>query len=244
METSTQSVNVDFGEVSKFDAIASRWWDPSGDFAPLHAINPLRLDFIEQRVGGLRGAKVVDVGCGGGLLSEGMAVRGADVLGIDMAGSALEVASLHALETGVELDYQQITVEELAEKRAGEFDVVTCLEMLEHVPDPASVVTACATLVKPGGHVVFSTLNRNPRSYLFAIIAAEYLLRMLPKGTHDYSQFIRPSELASWGRPAGLVLQELQGISYNPLSRQYRLGQDINVNYLAHFRRSENTDSG
>src|SRR5690625_3903708 len=244
METSTQSVNVDFGEVSKFDAIASRWWDPSGDFAPLHAINPLRLDFIEQRVGGLRGAKVVDVGCGGGLLSEGMAVRGADVLGIDMAGSALEVASLHALETGVELDYQQITVEELAEKRAGEFDVVTCLEKLEHVPDPASVVTACATLVKPGGHVVFSTLNRNPRSYLFAIIAAEYLLRMLPKGTHDYSQFIRPSELASWGRTAGLVLQELQGISYNPLSRQYHLGQDINVNYLAHFRRSENTDSG
>jgi 2-polyprenyl-6-hydroxyphenyl methylase/3-demethylubiquinone-9 3-methyltransferase len=238
MEASKQTVNVDFGEVSKFDAIASRWWDPTGDFAPLHAINPLRLDFIEQR-SGLRGLKVLDVGCGGGLLSEGMAVRGADVLGIDMAGGALEVASLHALETGVELEYRQITVEELAASHAGEFDLVTCLEMLEHVPDPASVIKACATLVKPGGHVVLSTLNRNPRSYLFAIVAAEYLLRMLPKGTHDYKQFIRPSELAAWARAADLSLQELCGISYNPLSRQYRLGQDINVNYLAHFRRNE-----
>lgn len=238
MEASTQAVNVDYGEITKFDAIASRWWDPSGDFAPLHAINPLRLDFIEQRAG-LRGLKVLDVGCGGGLLSEGMAVRGAQALGIDMAGGALEVARLHALETGVELEYQQITVEELAETRAGEFDLVTCLEMLEHVPDPASVIKACATLVKPGGHVVLSTLNRNPRSYLFAIVAAEYLLRMLPKGTHDYKQFIQPAELAAWARAADLSLQELCGISYNPLSRQYRLGQDINVNYLAHFRRNE-----
>lgn len=238
MEASKHTVNVDFSEVSKFDAGASRWWDPTGDFAPLHAINPLRLDFIEQRAG-LRGLKVLDVGCGGGLLSEGMAVRGADVLGIDMAGSALEVASLHALETGAELEYRQITVEELAADHAGEFDLVTCLEMLEHVPDPASVIKACATLVKPGGHIVLSTLNRNPRSYLFAIVAAEYLLRMLPKGTHDYKQFIRPSELAAWGRAADLSLQELCGISYNPLSRQYRLGQDINVNYLAHFRRKE-----
>lgn len=238
METNTPTVNVDYGEISKFDAIASRWWDPSGDFAPLHAINPLRLDFIEQRAG-LRDLKVLDVGCGGGILSEGMAVRGAQVLGIDMAGGALEVARLHALETGVELDYQQITVEELAAERPGEFDLVTCLEMLEHVPDPASVIKACATLVKPGGHVVLSTLNRNPRSYLFAIVAAEYLLRMLPKGTHDYKQFIRPSELAAWARDANLSLQELRGISYNPLSRQYRLGQDINVNYLAHFQRNE-----
>lgn len=238
MEANTQSVNVDYNEVTKFDAIASRWWDPTGDFAPLHAINPLRLDYIEQRAG-LRGLRVLDVGCGGGLLSEGMAVRGADVLGIDMAGAALEVARLHALETGTELEYQQITVEELAEKHPGEFDLVTCLEMLEHVPDPASVINACATLAKPGGHVIMSTLNRNPRSYLLAIVAAEYLMRMLPKGTHDYKQFIRPSELAAWSRAAGLSLQELCGISYNPLSRQYRLGQDINVNYLAHFQRSE-----
>lgn len=237
-ETTTPPANVDPGEITKFDAIAARWWDPEGDFKPLHDLNPLRLDYIERRAG-LRGLKVLDVGCGGGLLSEGMARRGADVLGIDMAGGALEVARLHALETGTELEYRQVTVESLAAEQPGQFDVVTCLEMLEHVPDPSSVIKACATLVKPGGHVVFSTLNRNPRAYLFAIIGAEYMLKLLPKGTHDYKQFIRPSELAGWSRNAGLELRDLCGIQYNPITRQYSLGRDIAVNYLAHFRRNE-----
>ena len=236
--SSARTANINPGEIEKFDALASRWWDPEGDFKPLHDINPLRLDYIESRVGPLRGRKVLDVGCGGGILSEGMAQRGAQVLGIDMAGAALEVASLHALETGVEVEYRQVTVESLAAERHGEFEVVTCLEMLEHVPDPASVIRACATLVEPGGHVIFSTLNRNPRAYLFAIVGAEYLLRLLPKGTHDYSQFIRPSELAAWARPQ-LELQDLRGLSYNPLTRRYSLSRDIGVNYLAHFRRVE-----
>jgi len=236
--SSARTANINPGEIEKFDALASRWWDPEGDFKPLHDINPLRLDYIESRVGPLRGRKVLDVGCGGGILSEGMAQRGAQVLGIDMAGAALEVASLHALETGVEVEYRQVTVESLAAERLGEFEVVTCLEMLEHVPDPASVIRACATLVEPGGHVIFSTLNRNPRAYLFAIVGAEYLLRLLPKGTHDYSQFIRPSELAAWARPQ-LELQDLRGLSYNPLTRRYSLSRDIGVNYLAHFRRVE-----
>ena len=236
--SSARTANINPGEIEKFDALASRWWDPEGDFKPLHDINPLRLDYIESRVGPLRGRKVLDVGCGGGILSEGMAQRGAQVLGIDMAGAALEVASLHALETGVEVEYRQVTVESLAAERLGEFEVVTCLEMLEHVPDPASVIRACATLVEPGGHVIFSTLNRNPRAYLFAIVGAEYLLRLLPKGTHDYSQFIRPSELAAWARPQ-LELQDLPGLSYNPLTRRYSLSRDIGVNYLAHFRRVE-----
>lgn len=236
--SSARTANINPGEIEKFDALASRWWDPEGDFKPLHDINPLRLDYIESRVGPLRGRKVLDVGCGGGILSEGMAQRGAQVLGIDMAGAVLEVASLHALETGVEVEYRQVTVESLAAERLGEFEVVTCLEMLEHVPDPASVIRACATLVEPGGHVIFSTLNRNPRAYLFAIVGAEYLLRLLPKGTHDYSQFIRPSELAAWARPQ-LELQDLRGLSYNPLTRRYSLSRDIGVNYLAHFRRVE-----
>lgn len=231
------AANVNPTEVAKFDAAAYRWWDPEGEFRPLHEINPLRLDYIERRAG-LKDREVLDVGCGGGLLAEGMAVRGARVLGIDMAPTALEVARLHALETGVELEYRQQTVESLAEERPGSFDVVTCLEMLEHVPDPASVIRACATLVEPGGHVIFSTLNRNPRAYLFAIVGAEYLLRLLPKGTHDYSQFIRPSELAAWARPQ-LELQDLRGLSYNPLTRRYSLSRDIGVNYLAHFRRVE-----
>lgn len=236
--SSAPASNVDPSEIEKFDALASRWWDPEGDFKPLHDINPLRLDYIESRAGLLRGQKVLDVGCGGGILSEGMAARGAEVLGIDMAGAALEVAALHALETGIELEYRQVTVESLAAERPGQFDVVTCLEMLEHVPDPSSVIRACATLVKPGGHVVFSTLNRNPRAYLFAIVGAEYLLQLLPKGTHDYKQFIQPAELAAWARPY-LALQDLRGLSYNPLTRHYRLSRDIGVNYLAHFRRDE-----
>lgn len=237
-ESSAQPANVDPGEISKFDALAARWWDTEGDFKPLHDINPLRLDYIERRAG-LRGLKVLDVGCGGGILAEGMAAQGAQVLGIDMAGAALEVARLHSLETGVELEYRQVTVESLAAEQPGQFDLVTCLEMLEHVPDPASVIRACATLVKPGGHVVFSTLNRNPRSYLFAIVGAEYLLKLLPKGTHDYKQFIRPSELAAWSRDAGLTLKDLCGLNYNPLTREYRLGGSIDVNYLAHLQREE-----
>ncbi len=229
------AANVNPTEVAKFDAAAYRWWDPEGEFRPLHEINPLRLDYIERRAG-LKDREVLDVGCGGGLLAEGMAVRGARVLGIDMAPTALEVARLHALETGVELEYRQQTVESLAEERPGSFDVVTCLEMLEHVPDPASVVTACARLVKPGGSVIFSTINRNPKAYLFAIVGAEYLLRMLPVGTHDYAHFIRPSELAAWGRQAGLRLEDVTGMTYNPLTRHYALGRDVDVNYLAHFR--------
>lgn len=231
--------NVDQGEIAKFDSVASRWWDPEGEFKPLHDLNPLRLDYIARRVGGLTGKRIVDVGCGGGLLSEGMAARGAEVLGIDMAPTALQVAELHALETGTALSYRRITVEALAGELSGHFDVVTCLEMLEHVPDPASVIAACAQLVKPGGEVVFSTLNRNPKSYLFAIVGAEYVLKLLPKGTHDFRQFIRPSELDRWAREAGLSLEDLTGISYNPLARTYSLGGDLSVNYLAHFHRPE-----
>lgn len=236
------ATNIDQGEIDKFDSAAARWWDPASEFKPLHDINPLRLDYIE-RGARLRGQRVLDVGCGGGLLSEGMALRGAEVLGIDMAPSALEVARLHALETGLDrplqIEYRQITVEELAAEQPGTFDVVTCLEMLEHVPDPASVIRACASLVKPGGTVYFSTLNRNPKSYLLAIVGAEYLLRLLPKGTHDYRYFIRPAELADWARAAGLTLEDLTGMSYNPLTRAYSLGPDVTVNYLARLRRPE-----
>lgn len=226
--------NVDPQEVSKFERLAARWWDPNSEFKPLHDINPLRLDYIDAHVG-LSGKKVLDVGCGGGILAESMALRGAQVTGIDMGEAPLAVARLHQLESGVEVDYQQTTAEALAEQHAGAFDVVTCMEMLEHVPSPASVIAACARLVKPGGHVFFSTINRNPKSYLFAIVGAEYLLRMLPKGTHDYAKFIRPSELDGWARNAGLGLAELMGLTYNPLSRRYRLGKDIDVNYMAHY---------
>lgn len=235
-QQATPATNVDRGEIAKFDAAASRWWDPEGELKPLHDLNPLRLDYIERRAG-INGRRILDVGCGGGLLSEGMAQRGGKVLGIDMAGSALQVAELHALETGTEVSYRQITVEAHAEQAAGEYDLVTCLEMLEHVPDPASVLRAIGQLVKPGGDVVVSTLNRNPKSYLFAIVGAEYLLKLIPTGTHDYRQFIRPSELAQWARAAGLQLQDLTGISYNPLTRSYGLTSDITVNYLAHFKR-------
>ncbi|HHB13194.1 MAG TPA: bifunctional 2-polyprenyl-6-hydroxyphenol methylase/3-demethylubiquinol 3-O-methyltransferase UbiG, partial [Chromatiales bacterium] len=187
--------NVDPAEISKFEELASRWWDPNSEFRPLHEINPLRLEYIERHAGGLAGRRVVDVGCGGGILAEAMAAKGAEVTGIDMGGSNLEVAKLHLLESGLEVEYRQISAELLAEEKPGHFDVVTCMEMLEHVPDPASVVRACAAMAKPGGTVVFSTINRNPKSYLFAIVGAEYLLHLLPKGTHDYSRFIRPSEL-------------------------------------------------
>ncbi len=226
--------NVDPSEIQKFSELASRWWDRESEFKPLHDINPLRLDYIDRRAGGLAGKRVVDVGCGGGILAESMALKGAEVTGIDMGEAALSVAKLHQLESGAELEYRLTTAEELAAARPGEYDVVTCMEMLEHVPEPASVVAACARLVKPGGHLFFSTINRNPKSYLFAVIGAEYLLGLLPKGTHQYAKFIRPSELESWLRAADLYLQELTGMSYNPLTRGYSLGRDLDVNYLAH----------
>ncbi len=232
----SQYGNLDPQEISKFEELASRWWDPGSEFKPLHDINPLRLDYIDQRAG-LADKQVVDIGCGGGILAESMAARGATVTGIDMGTAPLNVARLHLLESGLQVDYRQMTAEALADEQAGSYDVVTCMEMLEHVPDPASVIRACHDLVKPGGHVFFSTINRNPKSYLFAIIGAEYLLRMLPKGTHEYSKFIRPSELHQWARQAGLGVEDISGMSYNPFTRIYSLGTDIDVNYLMYARR-------
>ena len=229
--------NIDKAEIAKFNALAARWWDPQGEFKPLHDINPLRLEFIAERAP-LEGRKALDVGCGGGLLSEGLAARGADVTGIDLADGALDVARLHLLESGLRVDYRAISAEALAAESPESYDVVTCMELLEHVPDPASLVAACARLVRPGGRVFFSTLNRHPKAYLFAILGAEYVLRMLPKGTHDYAKFIRPSELAHAMRSAGLSLREMTGLSYNPFERRYRLGRDIDVNYLVYAEKT------
>jgi len=228
--------NADPVELEKFSALASRWWDPTSEFKPLHDINPLRLGYVE-RFAPLAGRTVVDVGCGGGVLTEAMARAGATVTGIDLAAPSIDVARLHALESELALEYLHTSAEALAGERPGAFDVVTCMEMLEHVPDPASTVAACARLARPGGHVILSTLNRNPKSYLFAVVGAEYLLKMLPRGTHDYARFIRPSELEAWTLDAGLALDDLTGLQYNPVTRQYRLGPDISVNYLAHARR-------
>jgi len=225
--------NADPAEIAKFEALASRWWDPQSEFKPLHEINPLRLDYIERHAGGLDGKQVVDVGCGGGILAESMAALGAQVTGIDMGEAPLQVARLHGLESGIKVDYHCTTAEDFAGQHPGRFDVVTCMEMLEHVPDPASVIRACRRLVKADGVVFFSTINRNPKAYLLAIVGAEYLLRMLPRGTHDYEKFIRPSELESWARHAGLKLRDLTGMTYNPLSKQYSLDRDLDVNYLA-----------
>jgi 2-polyprenyl-6-hydroxyphenyl methylase/3-demethylubiquinone-9 3-methyltransferase len=225
------SVNADAQELGKFAALAHKWWDRNSEFKPLHDINPLRLDYIDS-IAGLNGKSVLDVGCGGGILSESMHQRGAQVTGIDLGEKALGVARLHQLESGTGVDYRCISVEQLAAERPGSFDVVACMEMLEHVPDPASVVNACASLVKAGGHVFFSTLNRNPKSYLFAVIGAEYLLNLLPRGTHEYEKFIKPSELAGWCRKAGLEVQAPIGMSYNPLSKKYWLGRDVSVNYI------------
>ena len=226
------AINVDHAEVSKFEQLASRWWDPNSEFKPLHEINPLRLDYIDSRAG-LDGKTVLDVGCGGGILAESMAARGAEVTGIDMGEAPLEVARMHLLESGQQVDYRRIPVEELAAAMPAQFDVVTCMEMLEHVPDPASVIAACATLVKPGGQVFFSTINRKPKSYLFAIVGAEYVLRMLPRGTHDFAKFIRPSELTRWSREAGLDTSDITGMTYNPLTGIYKLDpRDVDVNYM------------
>jgi 2-polyprenyl-6-hydroxyphenyl methylase/3-demethylubiquinone-9 3-methyltransferase len=233
---STSQPNVDSAEIAKFDALASRWWDPAGDFRPLHEINPLRLDYIRQRVK-LSGSNIVDIGCGGGILAESMSVYGASVTGIDMAEGPLSVARLHQAESGTQVEYRQMTAEALAEKQPGEFDVVTCLEMLEHVPAPSNVVAACASLVRPGGDIFFSTINRNPKSFLFAIVGAEYVLKLLPAGTHEYEKFIRPSELETWSRHSGLQLQGSIGLHYNPLTGEYSLGDNIDVNYIMHFKR-------
>jgi 2-polyprenyl-6-hydroxyphenyl methylase/3-demethylubiquinone-9 3-methyltransferase len=230
--------NVDQAEIAKFDALASRWWDPAGEFRPLHEINPLRLDYIRQRAK-LHGSNALDVGCGGGILAEAMAVQGASVTGIDMAPGPLAVARLHQAESGTRVEYQQATAEDFANNHARRFDVVTCLEMLEHVPSPSAIVAACARLVKPGGHVFFSTINRNPKSFMFAIVGAEYLLRLLPAGTHEYGKFIRPSELEAWARRAGLEHRGSIGMHYNPITREYSLGENIDVNYLMHFVRAE-----
>ena len=223
--------NADPLELEKFNQLAHRWWDANSEFRPLHEINPLRLEYI-NRIVPLADKAVLDVGCGGGILSESMADLGAHVTGIDLGDKALQVAKLHLLESGKRVDYRKIAVEDLAEEKAGFFDVVTCMEMLEHVPDPASTVRACTQLVKPGGHVFFSTINRNPKSYLFAVIGAEYLLNLLPRGTHDYAKFIKPSELAQFCRNAGLNVTEIIGMSYNPMSKVYSLGKDTGVNYL------------
>lgn len=233
----TVNPNVDDQEIAKFEQLASRWWDPDSEFKPLHDINPLRLDYIDDRVGRLAGKQALDVGCGGGILAESMALRGAQVLGIDMGEAPLAVAQLHRLESGAVLDYQRITAEALAATKSSYFDVITCMEMLEHVPEPASTIRACAQMLKPGGHVFFSTINRNPKSYLFAIIGAEYVLRMLPRGTHDFRKFIRPSELDRWTRDAGLPIQHMIGLHFNPLTRRYWLGPGVGVNYMVHCRK-------
>lgn len=229
--------NVDSAEIAKFEAMASRWWDKNGEFKPLHDINPLRANYIDQH-SPVAGKKVLDVGCGGGILAESLAQRGAEVYGIDMGEAPLQIARLHSLESGVQVNYRRMTAEDLATQEAGQYDIVTCMEMLEHVPDPASVIKACAQLCKSGGHIYFSTLNRNAKSYLFAIIGAEYLLKMLPKGTHEYSKFIRPSELANWIRQADLNLEGMTGMTYNPLTKVYKLvAQDVAVNYMVHTQK-------
>lgn len=228
--------NVDPAEIAKFDAAAPRWWDPDGEFRPLHDLNPARLAYVESRAG-LADRQVLDVGCGGGLLAEGMARRGARVLGIDLAPEALAVARLHAVESGLPVEYRQVAVEELAESAPAGFDVVTCLEMLEHVPDPSAIVAALARIVRPGGHVIVSTINRNAKSFALAIVGAEYVMRLLPMGTHRYARLIRPSELSRWARAAGLELADLAGLEYDPFSRKARVSADVSVNYLAHFLR-------
>jgi 2-polyprenyl-6-hydroxyphenyl methylase/3-demethylubiquinone-9 3-methyltransferase len=230
-----QKLNADEIELKKFSELAHKWWDKSSEFKPLHEINPLRLDYIDGLVE-LKGKRVLDVGCGGGILSESMYFKGADVTGIDLGEKALNVAKLHQLESGAKVHYQLISVEQLATEQPASFDVVTCMEMLEHVPDPSSIVAACAKLVKPGGSVFFSTINRNPKAYLFAVVGAEYILNLLPKGTHDYAKFIKPSELSSWARQTGLTISDMRGMSYNPLTQHYWLGDDVSVNYLIHTR--------
>jgi 2-polyprenyl-6-hydroxyphenyl methylase / 3-demethylubiquinone-9 3-methyltransferase len=236
MITREQTHNVDAAEIAKFEKLASRWWDKNSEFKPLHDINPLRVGFIDSKVN-LVGKRVLDIGCGGGILSEAMAYRGAHVTGIDMGEAPLGVARLHLFESKLNIDYQRISAEEFAAQHPGAFEVVTCLEMLEHVPDPAAIIKSCYDLLQPGGDLFVSTINRNPKAWLFAVVGAEYVLRMLPRGTHDYRKFIRPSELAQWARQTGFVMGELTGMTYNPLTRHYSLGRDVDVNYLLHLKK-------
>ena len=231
-----QPLNIDPAEIAKFETLAARWWDTNSEFKPLHDINPLRLRYIDEHAA-IPGKKILDVGCGGGILSESMARMGASVTGIDMGKAPLSVAKLHALESGLEIDYQHITAEQLAAQQAGTYDIVTCMEMLEHVPDPASVICACARLVKPGGAVFFSTINRNAKAWLLAVVGAEYILNMLPKGTHDYNKFIKPSELDRSARQCELHVHDIIGMTYNPLTKTYQLGRDVDVNYMTFYKR-------
>ena len=231
--------NVDAAEIGRFDALAGRWWDPNGEFRPLHELNPLRLAYLKSQFGALAGARALDVGCGGGLLTESLAREGASALGIDLAPAALEVARLHALESGLGVEYRAVSAEALAAERPAAFDLVTCMEMLEHVPDPSSVIGALATLARPGGSVFVSTINRNLKAFAVAILGAEYLTRTVPRGTHEYARFIRPSELARAARAAGLQLVDATGIEIEPLTRRFRLGRDVGVNYLMHLRRPQ-----
>ncbi len=231
--------NVDAAEIEKFQSIASRWWDPESEFKPLHDINPLRLHYIEQQVGGVAGKRILDIGCGGGILAEALAEGGARVSAIDMAEQSLQVAKMHLHESNLDVDYQLATAEDYADQHAAEFDVVTCLEMLEHVPRPQSVVEAAARLVKPDGWIIFSTINRNAKSFALAILGAEYILGLIPRGTHDYKKLIKPSELASAARNNGLMVSDITGMTYNPISKQYRLGSDIDINYLMACRRDD-----
>jgi len=230
--------NIDLDEVEKFASLAARWWDKDSEFKPLHDINPLRLNYIKEQCGGsLKGKRILDVGCGGGILCESLALEGAEVVGIDLAEAGLEVAKLHLLESGLNVNYQKITAEEFAESNAETFDIVTCMEMLEHVPEPSSIIKSCSKLAKPQGKVFFSTINRNPKSYFFAIVGAEYVLNLLPKGTHNYEKFIRPSEIDRWARRNNLSINSMIGMTYNPITKRYKLEKDVSVNYLTHYQK-------
>ena len=242
-QNSAENLNIDAAEIDKFEQLASRWWDTGGEFKPLHDMNPVRLNFI-NRGSPLDGKEVCDVGCGGGILSESMARSGARVSGIDMGKGPLSVARLHAMESELEIDYRQSTAEDFARENTGRFDIITCMEMLEHVPDPLSVIRACTEMLKPGGHAYFSTINRNPKSYLFAIIGAAYVMKMLPQGTHDYARFIRPSELDDWARQCDLDIRDLKGISYNPFTGIFRESADVDVNYMVHYQKPGTAASG